>query len=79
MIPTFLTRASYLAKQKALESNLPHYVFIRFTPFTSKNCDSNNYNLLLDELINCKKRNRKIIEDVRECILNQRTQYTLTM
>ena len=69
---------SYLAKQKALESNLPHYVFIRFTPFTSKNSESNNYNLLLEELINCKNRNRKIIDDVRECILNQRTPLVLT-
>lgn len=32
---------SYSAIQKSLESSLPHYVFIRFTPFTSKNCESN--------------------------------------
>ena len=69
---------SYSAMQKSLESNLPHYVFIRFTPFTSKNCESNNYNLLLDELINCEKRNCKIIADVKECILNHRTPLVLT-
>lgn len=69
---------SYSAKQKSLESNLPHYVFIRFTPFTSKNCESNKYNLLLEDLINCEKRNRKIISDVKECILNLRTPLVLT-
>ncbi len=69
---------SYSAMQKSLESSLLHYVFIRFTPFASKNCESNNYNLLLDDLINCKKRNRKIIADVKECILNLRTPLILT-
>lgn len=69
---------SYSAMQKSLESSFPHYVFIRFTPFTSKNCESNKYNLLLDELINCKKRNRKIIADVKECIINHRTPLLLT-
>ena len=69
---------SYSAMQKSLESKLPHYVFIRFTPFTSKNCESNKYNLLLDELINCEKRNCKIIADVKECILKQRTPLVLT-
>lgn len=69
---------SYSAMQKSLESSLPHYVFIRFTPFTSKNSESNNYNLLLEELINCKKRNLKIIADVKECILNHRTPLILT-
>ena len=69
---------SYSAMQKSLESNLPHFVFIRFTPFISKNCESNNYNLLLEELINCKKRNLKIIADVKECMLNHRTPLVLT-
>lgn len=69
---------SYSAMQKSLESSLPHYVIIRFTPFTSKNSESNNYNLLLEELINCKKRNLKIIADVKECILNHRTPLILT-
>ena len=69
---------SYSAMLKSLESNLPHFVFIRFTPFISKNCESNNYNLLFEELINCEKRNRKIIADVKECILNQRTPLVLT-
>lgn len=69
---------TYSAMQKSLESNLPHYVFIRFTPFISKNSESNKYNLLLDELINCEKRNRKIIADVNECVLNHRTPLVLT-
>lgn len=71
-------RYRFSAKDRALEQNIDHLIYPRFTASVNPGKDSNDYNKMLDLLTDDKSRNQLIVSDVQNCLSQHRTPIILT-
>ena len=71
-------RYRFSAKDRALEQNIDHLIYPRFTSSVNPGAESNDYNKMLDLLTEDASRNQLIVSDVLNCLKQNRTPIILT-
>ena len=71
-------RYMFSAKDRALEQNIDHLIYPRFTSLVSPETSTNNYPVMLKYLNSDSSRNQLIAEDVMHCLKQHRTVLILT-
>ena len=68
----------FTTKERIQEQGIPHYIYPRFTRFIELNQDELELNDLYQLIIQNDIRNKQILLDIEECMLNNRTPLVIT-
>lgn len=71
-------RYKFTSKDRLVQQNVNHYVYPRFTSFIHPNANNLTFNKAASEIIEDKRRNDWIIEDVKKCIKEGRSPIVIT-